>query len=129
MQHCLPIIPEFHHFRQPPIRIYKEVELKLKEKIEKFLKAKFIGPTRYVQWLEKIIIVTKKSGKLRVCVDFRDLNVATPKDMFVMLIVDMLVYSIANNELLSFMDGFSCYNHILIAEEDIPKPSLDVLAP
>ena len=38
-----------------------------------------------------------------------------------MPIVDMLVDSIANNELLSFMDGFSFYNHILIAVEDISK--------
>ena len=47
--------------------------------------------------------------------DFRDLNVATLKDMYVMPIADMLVDSNANNELFSFMDGFFCYNHILIA--------------
>ena len=49
----------------------------------------------------------KKNGKLRVCVDFRDLDAATPKDMYVMPIADMLVDSTANNELLSFKDGFS----------------------
>ena len=49
----------------------------------------------------------KKNGKLRVCVDFRDLNVFTPKDMYVMLISDMLVNSTTINELLSFMDSFS----------------------
>ena len=38
-----------------------------------------------------------------------------------MPIVDMLVDSSANNELLSFMDGFSNYNQILIVIEDIPK--------
>ena len=48
----------------------------------------------------------KKNEKLKVCVDFRDLNAATPKYMYVMPIADMLVDSIANNELLSFMDGF-----------------------
>ena len=63
----------------------------------------------------------KKNGKLRVCVDFRDLNVATPKDMYVMPIADMLVDSTANNKLLSFMGDFSGYNKILIAIEDIPK--------
>ena len=40
----------------------------------------------------------KKNGKLRVCVDFRVLNVATPKDMYMMPIADMLVDSTANNE-------------------------------
>ena len=63
----------------------------------------------------------KKNGKLLVCVDFRDLNVATPKDMYVMPITDMLIDSITNNELLSLMNGFFGYNKILIAIEDIPK--------
>ena len=49
----------------------------------------------------------KKNVKLRVFVDFRDLNVITLKDMYVMPIVDMLVDYTANNELLSFIDGFS----------------------
>ena len=63
----------------------------------------------------------KKNEKLRVCVDFRDLNAATPKEMYVMLIADMLVDSTANNELLSFMDGFSGYDQILIVVDDISK--------
>ena len=84
----------------------KEVELKVKEEIEKRLKAKFIRPTRYVQWLSNIVPMMKNNGKLRVCVDFRDLNVATPKNMYVMPIIDMLIDSITNNELLSLMDYF-----------------------
>ena len=99
----------------------KEVELKMKEEIEKILKAKFIRSIRYVQWLANIVLVMKKNGKLRVCVDFRDLNAATPKDMYVMPIANMLVDSTANNELLSFMDGFSGYNQILIIVDDISK--------
>ena len=99
----------------------KEVELKAKEEIEKLLKAKFIKPTRYVQWLTNIVPVMKKNGKLRVCVDFRDLNVVTPKNMYVMPIVDMLVDSTKNNELLSFMDYFFGYNQIPIAVDDIFK--------
>ena len=63
----------------------------------------------------------KKKGKLRVRVDFRDVNVATPKDMYVMPITTMLVDSAANNELLSFIDGFFYYNQILIAMKDITK--------
>ena len=105
----------------------KEVELKINEEIEKLLKAKFIQPTRYVQWLANIVPMMKKNGKLRVSVHFRDLNVATPKDMNVMPIADMLVDFAANNELLSFTNGFFGYNQILIVVEDVPP--LDVLAP
>ena len=63
-----------------------------------------------MQWLENIVSMMKKNRKLRVCVDFKDLNAATSKDMYVMHILDMLVDSTTNNELLSFMDGFSKYN-------------------
>ena len=51
---------------------------------------------------------------------FRDLNVATSKDIYVMPIVDTLVDSAPNNELLFFMDGFFGYNQISITVEDIP---------
>ena len=121
VEHRFPIKPEFRPFQQSPRRMSKEVKLKVKEEIERLLKAKFIRPTRYVQWLANIVPVVKKNGKLRVCIDFRDLNAATPKDMYVMPIADMLIDSTANNELLSFMDGFSGYNQIFIAEEDIFK--------
>ena len=106
----------------------KEVELKVKVEIEKLLKAKFIRPTRYVQWLANIVtVMKKKEGKLRVCVEFWDLNVATPKDMYVIPIVDMLVDSTTNYELSSFMNGFSWYNKILIPIDDISKTSFRCL--
>ena len=71
--------------------------------------------------LSNIIPMMKNNGKLRVCVDFRDLHATTPKDMYVMPIANMLVDSTENNELLSFMDGFSRYNQILIVVDDISK--------
>ena len=126
VEHHLLIRPEFHPFKQPHRRMSKEVKLKVKEEIEKLLKAKFIRTTKYVQWLANIVLVMKKNGKLRVCVDFRNLNVVTPKDMYVMPIADMLVDFAADNELLPFMDGFSGYNKILIIVEYIIPP-LDVL--
>ena len=55
------------------------MELKINEESEKFLKAKFIRPIRYVQLLANIVHVMKKNRKLWVCVDFRNLNVATVK--------------------------------------------------
>ena len=110
MEHHLPIKLEFHPFQQSPRRMSKEVDLKVKEEIEKLLKAKFIKPIRYVQWLANIVPAMKKKGKLRVFVNFRDLNDVTPNDMYVMPITNMLVDSTTNNELLSFMDGFSGYS-------------------
>jgi len=38
----------------------------------------------YVDWLANIVPVVNKNGTLRVCIDFKDLNQATPKDEYLM---------------------------------------------
>ncbi|XP_073019399.1 uncharacterized protein [Primulina eburnea] len=121
VEHRLLLKEGFKPFQQPSRRMSKEVELKVKEEDEKLLKVKFIKPIRYTKWLSNIVPVMKKNGKVRICIDFRDLNCATPKDVYVMPIPDMLIDSVARNELLSFMDGFSGYNQIKIAEADTHK--------
>ena len=50
--------------------------------------------------------------------DFRDLNSASPKDDFPLPLIDELVDFTAGHALLSFMDGFSGYNQIVMAPED-----------
>jgi hypothetical protein len=65
--------------------------------------------------------VIKKNGSLRVCIDFRDLNAATPKDEYAMPVAEMLVDSAAGFEYLSMLDGYAGYNQIFIVEEDVPK--------
>ena len=66
-----------------------EVILKVKKEIKKLLQAGFIRPTRYVEWLSNIVPVLKKNGKLHVCIDFRNLNTATPKGGYPMPIADV----------------------------------------
>ena len=63
----------------------------------------------------------KKNGKLRVCIDFRDLNKATPMDGYPMPIANMLVDATTRHKVISFMDGNAGYNQNFMAEEDIAK--------
>uniref|UniRef100_A0A2N9G4P3 Uncharacterized protein n=1 Tax=Fagus sylvatica TaxID=28930 RepID=A0A2N9G4P3_FAGSY len=60
----------------------------------------------------------KKNGQIRVCVDFRDLNRACPKDDFPLPNTELMVDSTIGHEALSFMDGSSGYNQIRMAPED-----------
>ena len=57
-----------------------------------------------------MVLVLKKDGKVRMCVDFRDLNKASLKDDFPLPHINVLVDNIVGHALLSFMDGFSGYN-------------------
>ena len=76
---------------------------------------------RYPEWVANIVPVPKKDGKVRMCVDYRDLNRASPKDNFPLLHIDILVDNMASFALFSFMDGFSGYNQIKMAPEDVEK--------
>jgi hypothetical protein len=68
-----------------------------------------------------VVLVYKKNGKLHVCIDFRNLNKATPMDGYPMPIADLLIDAAAGHQIISFMDGNASYNQIFMAEEDIPK--------
>ena len=65
--------------------------------------------------------VPKKDGKVRMCMDFRDLNKACPKDDFPLPHINILVDNMAGSALMSFMDGFSGYNQIKMAHKDMTK--------
>ena len=59
-----------------------------------------------VEWIANVMPVPKKEGKVRMYVDFRDLNKACLKDDFPFPHIDVLVDNTAGNGLMSFMDGF-----------------------
>jgi hypothetical protein len=47
----------------------------------------------------------KGSNKIRACIDFRDINRATPKDEYPMPIADMLINDVSGHKIISFLDG------------------------
>ena len=75
----------------------------------------------YHGWLANVIHVPKKDNKVKVYVDFRDLNKASPKDAFPLPHIDMLVDSTTSHLMLSFMDRFFGYSHIMMAPEAMEK--------
>ena len=119
--HRIPLKPECMLVRQALRRMKPEVILKIKEEVEKQLKAGFLSIVTYSNWVANIVPVLKKDGKVRMCMDYRDLNRASPKDNFPLPHIDSLVDNTATNAMFSFMDGFSGYNQIKMAEEDKSK--------
>ena len=82
----------------------------MKDEIERVVKSGFIRIAQYVEWLSNVVPIVKKNGKLRVCIDFRNLNLVTPKDEYPMLVADQFMDVAAKYQILSFMDGHSGYN-------------------
>ncbi|XP_058084631.1 uncharacterized protein LOC131232430 [Magnolia sinica] len=67
---------------------------------------------KYPKWISNIVLVKKKSGQIRVCIDFRDLNEVCPKDDFLLPITELLIDSTMKYVVMSFMDGYVGYNQI-----------------
>ena len=91
------------------------------DEVNKLLTAHFIKEVYYPKWLANAIMVKKANKKWRMCVDFTDLNNTFPKDSFPLPRIDQLLNSTTGHKLLTFMDAFSRYNRIQMAEEDQEK--------
>ncbi|RDX63519.1 hypothetical protein CR513_58044, partial [Mucuna pruriens] len=121
VEHKLPLIPNAIPVRQQLRRMKPEAALKIKEEVEKQRKAGFLAVAKYPQWVANIVPVLKKDEKVRMCVNYRELNRASPKDNFHLPHIDLLVNNTAQHSYYSFMDGFSGYNQIRMAPEDKEK--------
>jgi hypothetical protein len=105
--------------RLHPVHPRKVAAIKLE--VEKLLKADFIYPVALTDWVSNIVLINKKQGTIRVCIDYRDINKSCPKDNFPSPFIDQIVDDCASSEILSLMDGFSMYNQINIVPEDQHK--------
>ena len=83
----------------------------MKEEIQELLEAGFKYPILDSEWVSPLIIVPKKNGKWRVCMDYRELNKATQKDHFPLPFIDQVLDTLLR-KVFSFLDGFSEYNQI-----------------
>ena len=122
VEHRLPTKAGFRPYKQPARRLNPAMNDRIKEEITRLLEAEFIRSCRYAEWISNIVPVEKKdSGKIRACIDFKNLNKATPKDEYPMPIADMLINKASGYRVISFLDGNAGYNQIFMAEEDMSK--------
>ena len=91
------------------------------DEMNKLLTTNFIREFFYPEWLANVVMVKKANKKWRMCVDFTNLNNACSKDSFPLPRIDQLVDSTAWHKLLTFMNAFSRYNQIQMAEENQEK--------
>ena len=76
---------------------------------------------KYPEWLTNVVVVPKKGGQWRVCVDYTDLNEAYPKDNFPLPRIDQIVDATSGNGIMSFLDTFSEYHQIPMHSPDMEK--------
>jgi hypothetical protein len=106
----------------PPIRLRPyRTALKdrafLEEYLTKQLEANLIRPS-HSQWAFPLVIVPKKGGAKRVCVDFRRLNKVTKNYVWPMPHIDDILASLGESRYFTSLDLRAGYNQVAMAEED-----------
>jgi hypothetical protein len=92
----------------------------IKVEAEKLINVGSIYPVALIEWVSNPVSMNKKHGNIRVCMDFRDLNKACPKDKFPTPFIDHILDECMGSEVFSFIDRFSGYNQIQI------KPRINI---
>ena len=91
--------------------------------MRKILQAKIIVPLRYLEWVANLVLVRKRNGEIRLCVDVRNLNKASLKDNYPLPKMDYILQKVVGSIRISMMDGFSGYNQVAVHPDDQKKTS------
>jgi transposase InsO family protein len=102
--------------RRIPNAYRKDVEDQLEWLLEKGVIRSSTSP-----WRAPIVMVKKKSGEYRMCIDFRELNSVTQKDSFPLPRIDETLDSLAGATLFTTMDLTSGFYQVPVSPQDIPK--------
>lgn len=89
VQRTILLIPNAKPVRQKECQMNPRLELIVKVKLEKLLKAGLIKPVEITDWVSHMVLV-KKKGKLSVCIDYKCLNKATQKTISYCLLLTKL---------------------------------------
>ena len=123
----LNVLPSARPIQQRILRFHPDRHQIIQAEVDNLLKAGFTREVKYPEWLAKVVVVPKKGGKWRVCVDYKDLNDAYPKDSFPLLLIDQIVDASVGHGMLSFLDAFFGYHQIPMYPHDAEKMSFITL--
>eukprot|EP00253_Pinus_taeda_P035945 PITA_35945 len=106
IQHKIPLEKDIIHFKQK-LRPINPLLLPLIEKeIKKLLATKIIVRLRYSKWVANLVVVRKKSGEIRLGVDFKNLKKCSKKDNYPLPKMAHLLQKVSGAKVMSFLDGF-----------------------
>jgi ribonuclease HI len=121
IEHKIPLKEEAKPFKQKLRQINPMLLPVMEREVKKLLDAQIIVPLRYSDWVANLVPVRKKSGEIRLCVDFRNLNRSSRKDNYPLPNMEHILQKVTGASRISMIDGFSGYNQISVMPEDREK--------
>ncbi|KAJ9516227.1 hypothetical protein QJQ45_001146 [Haematococcus lacustris] len=118
--HTIPLEPGNRPPATPMYRLSKPEHDELKQQIQDLLAKGMIEPSSS-PYAAPVLFVQKKSGELRMCIDYRQLNKITLRDQYPLPRIDDLFDKLSSCKVFSSLDLQAGYHQIRITPEDVPK--------
>ena len=113
--HKLNVIPSAKPVRQKVRHFHFDRLQVIQIEVDNLLKTRFIREIKYPEWLANEVVVLKKGGKWRVCMDYTNLNKACTKDNFPLPQIDQIVDALV---------GMGCYRSWMPSRDIIKYPCI-----
>ena len=101
IQHTIPLKEDVKPFRQKLRQINHKLAPMIQQELQKMVAGGIIAPTRHSSWCSNLVVVRKKNGEIRLCVDFRNLNIACEKDKYSLPNMETLLQKITGSGIMS----------------------------
>ena len=88
----------------------------MEEELMKLRDTIIIKPIRHSSWVSNLVPIRKKNGVIRLCVDFRNLNISSLKDNYCLPNMEAMFQKVTSSKLMSMMDEFLGYNQVVVKE-------------
>ena len=117
-EHSLNILKGYKSVKQALRRFSEPKRQAIGEEPAKLIEAGFMREIKHPDWIANLVMVPKKDKSWRLCVDFKDLNKACPKDPFPLPRIDQIIDATTGHDSLCFLDAYSGYHQIKMKEFD-----------
>jgi hypothetical protein len=114
----LQVDPTVTPITSPSGRVPLAMEAKVKAELSRLTERDIITPVEQpTDWTSRMVIATKKSGDLRICIDPRPLNKALKRERYPIPVMDDILPKLANAKVFSKLDLTNAYWHVHLDEE------------
>lgn len=127
MEHTIPLNDEnAKPFCQKLRQINPKIAPLVQKELSKMLAVGIIAQTRHSTWCSNLVIVRKKNGTTKLCVDFRNLNLTCKKDNYPLPNMETMLQRVTGFGMMSLLDGFFGYNQVWVKKEDCHKTTFTI---
>jgi len=120
VEFSIDLVPRTGPVPMAPYRMAPAELVELKKQIEDLMEKQFIRPSTS-PWGAPVLLVKKKDGSSRLCVDYRQLNKMTIKNKYPLPRIDDLMDQLHGSSVFSKIDLRSGYHQILVKADDVQK--------